>query len=693
MTFARFAILTLSGTALAFTASLVSHASNAYATEEVVSPDSSSSEVTTSEPPPPPPTPDDLQSAVDQTAAQISTDESTIAQAEQDLSDAVAQKESEVPSPSEDLQNDIVEADSLIESAKVETANAQTDLETAQQAVNDYALAKDTTDLFMQEEATAETELATAEDNVSIASTDVANQEIVVDDAMVVKNTAEQELAAAEDASKIKTTESFTDADGNFTTSSTDIQILKDGQPVTETEVDQTSITDQYTTHFDGTTLQLQNTTRDTVIDFPNVKQISEIGMSVYAKNGDTIATVNIFDSEGTTAQDSWMIEDNVSSYPEGNPEYTTYEVYKSPDGYYVDNVVLPPDSDWYIVDDIYYAQDGEPVDPQLYENVETTTATFNTEVSTLEGLQAIEADAFQTRDQKSAEYDMAKLNTETAIYDEAVAASYAEEAVNTAVMSADSATVATSTASEKVQHVQEQVQSEVPPPPPPQPIYVAPAPTPMPEVTPEPEPEIEPEPEPEEETPETDTEEDEPLEDSEDVEEEPEPEETQPEETEEPEPEPEESQPTPPTPTVPEPEPEPEPLPEEPDSDESPEPSEEPVDDESVPVESDDSEPEPEPTPEAEQQELVENISQDNVIESVEKLVQLEDPKKITPVQQEIVKEAVKEVFESSEPDSPEYEAALTALAVVAEADDPELNEEIAAIPSIPKSEKTLRR
>ena len=182
----------------------------------------------------------------------------------------------------------------------------------------------------------------------------------------------------------------------------------------------------------------------------------------------------------------------------------------------------------------------------------------------------------------------------------------------------------------------------------------------------------------------------------------EPEPQPTQtPEQPETPQPEPEETstpEPTPSPSVEPEPEPEPsepsptpEPSPEEPLEEESqpeptptetetsePEPSEEPE-----PTEEPSSTPEPESTDPEEPIELKEEISSDNILALTEELANIE-PTELTASQAEEIKEAALEVFESAEQGSAEYEAALDALLVVAQADDIVIDEELAAVPLV---------
>jgi hypothetical protein len=57
-------------------------------------------------------------------------------------------------------------------------------------------------------------------------------------------------------------------------------------------------------------------------------------------------------------------------------------------------------------------------------------------------------------------------------------------------------------------------------------------------------------------------------------------------------------------------------------------------------------------------------------------------DPETISPVQQAVITQEAFAVLATAEQGSPAYAEALEALAVVAEADDPELPAELAAIP-----------
>lgn len=87
--------------------------------------------------------------------------------------------------------------------------------------------------------------------------------------------------------------------------------------------------------------------------------------------------------------------------------------------------------------------------------------------------------------------------------------------------------------------------------------------------------------------------------------------------------------------------------------------------------------EPSPEATPEPEKQSPEEDMSN---IETVD--LKSIDPETLTTAQVEELVSAAEEVLSSSEQGSPEYEKALEALAVAAEADDPQLPAELAAIP-----------
>ncbi len=58
--------------------------------------------------------------------------------------------------------------------------------------------------------------------------------------------------------------------------------------------------------------------------------------------------------------------------------------------------------------------------------------------------------------------------------------------------------------------------------------------------------------------------------------------------------------------------------------------------------------------------------------------------PQDLTTEQQELIVAAALEVFQDAEQGSPEYEAALEALLVVAQADDIVVDEELAAVPVV---------
>jgi hypothetical protein len=164
------------------------------------------------------------------------------------------------------------------------------------------------------------------------------------------------------------------------------------------------------------------------------------------------------------------------------------------------------------------------------------------------------------------------------------------------------------------------------------------------------------------------------------------------PEPTPTPEPQPE---PTPePTPEI---EPSPEPTPEltpEPEPTPTPEPTVEPEPEPSpTPTEEPTEEPSPSPTPIPEPEliipekpeavEIEEEISAENITGLVAELATVQ-PQLLTEEQLTLITEAALETFETAEQGSAEYEAALDALLVVAQADDIILNEELAAIPLI---------
>jgi len=113
-------------------------------------------------------------------------------------------------------------------------------------------------------------------------------------------------------------------------------------------------------------------------------------------------------------------------------------------------------------------------------------------------------------------------------------------------------------------------------------------------------------------------------------------------------------------------------------------EPTPTPTETESTPEEP--TEPEPEPLPEPEQTETPEPESESELLEQeavkeIESLVEI-DPEELTEAQVEELVAAAMVVFETTERGSEEYKQALEALAVAAQADDPNLPEELAAIP-----------
>jgi tetratricopeptide (TPR) repeat protein len=113
-------------------------------------------------------------------------------------------------------------------------------------------------------------------------------------------------------------------------------------------------------------------------------------------------------------------------------------------------------------------------------------------------------------------------------------------------------------------------------------------------------------------------------------------------------------------------------------------EPTPTPTETESTPEEP--TEPEPESLPEPEQTETPDPESEselrvDEAVSEIENLVEI-DPDELTETQVEELVSAAMIVFETAEQGSEEYNQALEALAVAAQADDPQVSEELAAIP-----------
>lgn len=111
-----------------------------------------------------------------------------------------------------------------------------------------------------------------------------------------------------------------------------------------------------------------------------------------------------------------------------------------------------------------------------------------------------------------------------------------------------------------------------------------------------------------------------------------------------------------------------------------TPSPSEEPVEEPTENVVDPTPEPEPSETPEPEPEPEL-PVTEEEAVSEIENLVETA-PEDLTDAQVEQLVEAAMVVFETAEQGSPEYEQALEALAVAAEADDSELPSELAAIP-----------
>jgi hypothetical protein len=81
---------------------------------------------------------------------------------------------------------------------------------------------------------------------------------------------------------------------------------------------------------------------------------------------------------------------------------------------------------------------------------------------------------------------------------------------------------------------------------------------------------------------------------------------------------------------------------------------------------------------------EIKEPITKENIKAAVEEITKIPDARVLSKEQQTVIKEAVNETFETADQGSEEYEAALDALAVLADADDPTISAEIAAVPLV---------
>ena len=99
-------------------------------------------------------------------------------------------------------------------------------------------------------------------------------------------------------------------------------------------------------TNFVGPALILQTPTKTTHVYFPSGTK--EVGFWVFAKNGDSTATVYYTDS--TTG--SILIQHNVSSE---YPSYVHQEIFTAAAGKEIEKIVFPTDYDYYGVDTFYY--------------------------------------------------------------------------------------------------------------------------------------------------------------------------------------------------------------------------------------------------------------------------------------------------------------------------------------------------
>ena len=111
-----------------------------------------------------------------------------------------------------------------------------------------------------------------------------------------------------------------------------------------------------------------------------------------------------------------------------------------------------------------------------------------------------------------------------------------------------------------------------------------------------------------------------------------------------------------------------------------TPSPSKEPIEEPTENVVDPTPEPEPSKTPKPEPEPEL-PITESEAVSEIENLVEIA-PENLTEAQVEQLVEAALVVFETAEQGSPEYAQALEALAVAAEADDPEIPSELAAIP-----------
>jgi hypothetical protein len=446
------------------------------------------------------PSPESTQGSIDEAATAVVTAESEITNVEQEIQET-KDLESTIE-PTKQTAQSIAQAEEAAVSASVARDSASSAVEEASIAVGEWEESIHESDTADANKVIAEEVLVIEEAEHEEAVTNRQNQKVVVDEAESSKDSAEADLQSAEEDANETVVESFKDEDGNLSESTTDIEITKDGEPVTQESVDETFISDDQE-YLDGTSLHLRGPKEDTVIDFPNIKQISEVGMTVYAKNGDAEATVDIYDSEGASTSDIWTIKDNVNP---DYPDYISYEVYKTPEGFFVDKVTLPEDPyDWYIIDDVYYKTTGE-VDSSFYKDVETATNTYQTEEKVLDELVVVEDEKLADVEVATANFveaEQTAIDAETTEQEKAVIAEDAVQTMNQNVLVMnDSVETAKSYSASAKNVVEQEVVNQTPKPKPePKPTPSPPEPEPTPTPAPEPKPESE---KPEAEKPET---------------------------------------------------------------------------------------------------------------------------------------------------------------------------------------------
>ncbi len=402
------------------------------------------------------------------TAAAVATDLATTSSQLQE----VTSQSGSLSTPTETVSTAVASAETSTSAAQsavtaldtaVATAQqAQTNLTTAQEELNgaEQQLATATTVLTERTEAVSQqTEVVTqasaavntAESNLATATAQVDAQEVVVAQAQTDLTTAETNLANASTPT-VTVIENYTDG-------------VQDPQITTGAGA---SISGGWNSEGVQGNALYTNGSSPITID-PTVQNVTKIEFDVYAKNGSAVETIHYTD--GTTG--TGELENGVMSHNGvSNPDHTYIEVIAAPEGKYIDKVVISPDGDIYIIDNIRITQPSQPSDPSLQTAVDDAQQTLTTEQATLATLVATETAAAQDLDNAqdtlaTEQATLTTLQTEQAAAQSEVtsatsAVTAATEIVETAQETLDTAVAALQPAIDTAQAAVQEAQRDV---------------------------------------------------------------------------------------------------------------------------------------------------------------------------------------------------------------------------------------